>query len=1282
MKRNLLTTIIIFICILCFAPAMWAQPQCNIKTFTIKDGLASNMISSVTQDGNQLLWVGTWNGLCYFDGYGFSSVTSDINDEISLNNHLQSIKANSSGGIWCQTYDKRLYLYDTKHQQLIDCLPTIERKVGQTIRLRNIYVMPDGHTWITGYNISSIAMRIDDKQLADGTGIDIYNIGGTDKVWRKVEADDDGREWLFTSDGVKLYGTNFSTPLPFEYMQQVGTGVFFATKDGRMARYDCKSKKLRMIPLPGTIGRIACMKRIGGDRLLVGTDAGVATLTAEGKLAAVAGIGNMGDGAHVVSNIFTDSRGRAWVFTDGQGVTLLDVATNTCTWLASHAVRPEAATTFKHPLFVEDGNSTVWLVPRGGTFCYYDEAARRLVPYVLGTDGTHSDVNYIDKWFIDSQHNIWVLSTHNLMRVNLLDRKIKTVPIEQNVDVRAIGCIGGSMYIGLNNGKMARLGSGLSMESMVGADLRPSTAPLSKVGRIYAIFTDRRGRTWIGTKGDGLYLVERGKATRHFTYDKADAYSLFGNEVYDFYEDDHGRIWVACFDLGLNLIDERPDGAIRFINTRNRLRSYPTKDFCDKVRHVTGSQGKAVILTTAGGVIAFDENFTDPSHIKYNLYADINDNNEGLSGNTLMHTLVASDGRIYLSATTCGLAVSEGDPLSGKMTFRSVDEGSRRTGIILSMAEDGDGCLWLARENYLERYDTHTGKTEVFGVNDFGRKVSFTEAKPCYSAADSLMLMGTNDGIITFNPHRLRKDGRRPNIVFTTVQYPNDATAHQILFTDMLDVPSDHRNLTINFAALDYRDQSETQYAYKLEGIDDEWNYIGTRRNVSFHRLPAGRLRLLVRSTNAEGVWTDNVATLNIHSHPTFWETIWAKLLYVLLALGAIAVAVYVISLRRKSQMEEEMNTLRTNFYTEASHRLRTPLTLIGGPTAEVLAGSNVDERERGLLEMVLRNTRRMLDLVNKMLEHGAARNYFVDDANAPVFAAEADENLLELTTTEPSGGKSLRLLVVEDNDDLRHFLVSILNHDYTVIAAANGQEGLDAAVRDMPDFIITDVNMPVMDGFEMIHRIKQNADTCHIPIIVLSAKASLDDKLKGLSEGVDDYITKPFSATYLKHRIENIVAQRRMLQDSILERLSMADGRPVATEEEKPAETEQESKKPWEDPHLGETDRRMMERLMTYLENNLSDSDMKIADLASEVGMSRTVFYGKLKGIVGMSPVDFVRYLRLQRAEHLIVSTQQPLSNIAYEVGFTDPNYFGKCFKKALGMSPTEYRAAKGRGE
>lgn len=409
-------------------------------------------------------------------------------------------------------------------------------------------------------------------------------------------------------------------------------------------------------------------------------------------------------------------------------------------------------------------------------------------------------------------------------------------------------------------------------------------------------------------------------------------------------------------------------------------------------------------------------------------------------------------------------------------------------------------------------------------------------------------------------------------------------------------------------------------------------------------------------------------------------------LLYIVIGGGLVYIAIYLYGQQKRIQLQTEMREMMTTFFTNIGHKLRTPLTLIGGPVTEVMRTEHLSDRGQELLGMVRRNSDNMLTLVNRMLDYDHnPDNYLVDDnvvmpnrdghdsSNNPDGYNSHDSHDVVAASYATPTHPDVKLLVVEDTRDLRQFLFTILSSDYSVITAENGQEGLEKARSEMPDFIITDVMMPIMDGMTMVHELKQDKNTSHIPIVILSAKASMTDRVQGLREGVDDYITKPFSATYLKERVANIIARRRSLQQDVLVELSHQ-----ASKKEQGSQTEFKLNS----PEIIDQDKVMMDKLMAYLEAHIDDSELKMDDMAQAVNLGRTVFYGKMKSIVGMAPVEFVRHIRMQRAEELIVKSKESLSQIAYAVGFTDPKYFSKCFKKETGMSPSEYRAKAKAGE
>ena len=273
----------------------------------------------------------------------------------------------------------------------------------------------------------------------------------------------------------------------------------------------------------------------------------------------------------------------------------------------------------------------------------------------------------------------------------------------------------------------------------------------------------------------------------------------------------------------------------------------------------------------------------------------------------------------------------------------------------------------------------------------------------------------------------------------------------------------------------------------------------------------------------------------------------------------------------------------------------------------------------------------------------------------------------LEDETEEEEGSEDNEpvLLFVEDNEELRSFLKIILADGFHVIEASNGNEGLEIARSQLPDIIITDLMMPEKNGLELAREIKEDETTSHIPVVVLTAKTDLDTQVEALKTGADDFITKPFSSTYLRAKIENILQQRKKLQEVFLANLS---------------EYQQESNKKLIEvspsaPVVESYDDKLMKKLMGIMEENLENSGLTVDELVSKVGIGRSVFFKKLKSLTGLAPVEFIREVRVKRAAQLIETGQYTISQVTYMVGCNDPRYFSRIFKQRFGITPTEYK-------
>ena len=242
-------------------------------------------------------------------------------------------------------------------------------------------------------------------------------------------------------------------------------------------------------------------------------------------------------------------------------------------------------------------------------------------------------------------------------------------------------------------------------------------------------------------------------------------------------------------------------------------------------------------------------------------------------------------------------------------------------------------------------------------------------------------------------------------------------------------------------------------------------------------------------------------------------------------------------------------------------------------------------------------------------------------------------------------------ILVVDDNADVRQYVAGILADSYDVRQAADGKEGLDIALKDVPDLIVCDVMMPVMDGLEMCRHVKRETATSHVPVVLLTSNAQENQRAEGYDCGADAYITKPFSSKVLLSRVRNLLENRK--------RLKYIYGTAADAQEPEPADA----------------DSRFMADFRRVVGEHIADSSMSVETISTALGLSRVQMYRKVKQLTGQSPVEIIRITRLKRAEHLLKTTNRTVSEISYDVGFSSPSYFSKCFKDHFGRQPGENR-------
>lgn len=291
-------------------------------------------------------------------------------------------------------------------------------------------------------------------------------------------------------------------------------------------------------------------------------------------------------------------------------------------------------------------------------------------------------------------------------------------------------------------------------------------------------------------------------------------------------------------------------------------------------------------------------------------------------------------------------------------------------------------------------------------------------------------------------------------------------------------------------------------------------------------------------------------------------------------------------------------------------------------------------------------------------LENPVSGNISRDDIEKEL--GEIEYNTADFIDNKPI------ILVIDDNEDIRALLNQILGNEYNVMTASDGKEGLRLAVRYTPDLVVCDVMMPVMDGLECCRNLKQEVSTSHIPVLMLTACGMDEQRATAYDSGADGYVSKPFSTSVLRSRIASLIANRRLIKNLWGGDRKRDEGdlsKPVAV-----GETPRQAPR--------DVENEFYSRFLALVDKEMGNPDLNVDWLASEMGLGRSQFYRKIKAITNYSPVELLRNLRLKKARHLLSTTDRSISEIAYEVGFSTPAYFSKCYREAFGETPTDLRS------
>lgn len=1369
-------------------------PFCKSYAFDIKFdnfpseiGISSINVNCIIQDSYGFIWLGTNNGLIRHDGYTFKNLRSNIEQDTFLNSEIKCISEGPDHFLWIGTAGNGLICYDMQNERF----DSIRLNTNYNQRINRIFFL-DAHNVLVGTESGLLNIHLPEKF--------------TSKTVLNAE--------IYYAEPPKqeIVHTNFITDL-FQNREEQGKYLWIGT-DGGLFKFDLLKKTFLSIPTSPQ-NSIRTFAALDKEHILVGSfDGGIFLINIITNRKEQNGwtlkINDYLNDKKVETLVF-DDKNRLWVGTLGDGLHIFETSNSgqisTAEYKKGNKEPFQFTSNFVYRIF-KDRQGIMWIATMQGGLGKAVIQKSGIEPIKLPNIDNADFVNNIQSVDIarDSIH-LWV------------------------------GTYGsGLYYIDPDRGALQKYSS----KSGSGIRLINDMVTFSK--------EDQQGNLWIVLQFKGLFLVpsailKKIKSGALTGYVPIDANSVIADNgtinpfVMMLYFDNAGEAWIGTWT---SLHRVKFIGNLQDITTSTGLKSkcQVTTLFSERSSLLKGFTNSPVMQiikdnkqniwvgTRNNGVLRITENVSN--NFRYEIF----NTSKGLKSNQIIDICEDNDKNIWVG-TSSGL--SRYDVKSNK--FKTYTETDGLPNEIINGIVSTEKGIWISSSygmSFLEA-GTRTFKNHFIANNDiFNRfnpnsRVIVQNKKVYFSSTEAL---------ISFDPNAIFSEPTEPSIFITSVKVNNQTVTvgkringNIILKSSVIDngiitLPYNHI-LSLEYASLDYSFPQRNQYKYKFEGASDEWIVLNaSQRNIMLSNVPRGTYKLYLKASNSEGVWNKESLVVKIKVLPPFWLTNWSIAFYIIVFIFSFWLY-RKIMLQRAEQKRiieqerferkkiEELNLIKTEFFTNISHECRTPLTLIINPLEKIIDSNPTDKKLVDQIRIIYSNSKRLLRLIDELMDFSKLENkglslkikqgnivefsqkvseYFrnlalqknivfrfesifpeilvwfdfdkmekiifnllsnafkythekglvmlqisanddfvniaVTDNGTGIDKAELDkiferfyqaknvssnvqpgtgiglamvksyvelhhgkviatsspatgtcfeisiplghkhfakDEVEMLTTTEniseeipeqvienlkikPSSTYSV--LIVEDNYEIRKYIRNELAECFEVHEADNGKEGILKAKEIVPDLIISDVIMPEIDGMELCKILKSDIATSHIPIILLTAKAAIENQIEGIELGAEVYITKPFSVKFLEAQIFRLIEFKESIYKRFLKENMLIP----------------------ENAGRNSIDETFINKVLVFIEQNLSEPELNVEQLASSVNLSRIQVYRKIKALTGQPPVEFIRTVRLKKAANLILERKLTYAEIAYETGFATPSYFTRCFREHFGKTPSEY--------
>lgn len=906
--------------------------------------------------------------------------------------------------------------------------------------------------------------------------------------------------------------------------------------------------------------------------------------------------------------------------------------------------------------FAEDEQGTMWVGTIAGV--YKIKLNVQGIPEIM-SDQPYMSETAITALFTDRQGSLWIGPYYGDIR-------------HGNMDTDDFKCY-------LSDEKVADRLHGIVISSMV---------------------EDKDGNLYIATEGSGINILNQARELVHHI--TKSSHQLPDNKIRSlWYDEQSDRLFISVYKYGLYVLDRKADRArqidLSFLGSVSQLTVEDMFAYKDML-----------ILTSTNGLFKLNrENFQssyllDDSLLRQKCSGNIRtihiDDKDRLWVSSLEEGLFAVDlkSQKLLSVYGDGLKIGSRIPSAVNSIC-----GDSRNGLFMSTLNSGillyneekdnfysygqkdhfllsDVCYNVTRSFYGNLIVTTDKGVSILDMSVKKRPVSsfhlplsnlpepLSLSGDCgvyVSSIDKNTYIGAICGLFSFNELNLNRPDKNYSLFFSAMSVNNqlltpmssDFLEQDITFSKKVVLPYDKNTISLTFSTSNYLLSNHEQYEYKMEGLDDLW--ITTyNKTITYSSLRPGRYKLIVRELDNP---QKEVALEIIIMHP-FWFS-WPMLL---LYLGMVVLLIIwliwfnktktslKISLDMKKMEMEQMGKLsqdKLRFITDISNEFRKPLTLIitilNNITADksVVAGKN-------RIGKVLKQIFYLQNLITELQEFDSGgRKELVFNFEDPMEpeVPEAEEKM-EIG--------SYTMLIVDSNNEIRTSLKETFSFGYRLLEAANVEEGYLIALKELPDIILSEVDMPETSGIELCKMIKSHIETLHIPIVLMTYQPSMEQQIQSVRCGADDYIVKPFQMDLLLHRCNSLVRNSRRILSRYIRQKEEQEYTPLLA--------------------TNVQEKMFLDSAIHVLEENLENTAFDITQWSKCLGIGRTSLFNQIKVVTGMTPNDYIVSFKIDRAK-LLLSDEAcyPIAEVAYQLGYSDPIYFSRTFKKIVGVSPLQYR-------